>query len=85
MKVSCGRGDDDEAASSEVGVPVEPVEGGGRAGDEMALAAVSLPGEYGLYMVGGLGGRCGLCVRVYWGKFFLGPLELQGERSITFV
>jgi hypothetical protein len=85
VKVSCERGSDDEAASSDVGVPVEPVEGGGRVGDDMALATVCIPGEFELYMVGGLGGRCGLCVRVYWGKFFLGPLELQGERSITFV
>ena len=65
VKASCGRGGDDEAASSDVGVPMKPVGGGrGKEGEGMALAAVNLPGELGLYMVGGLGGRCGLCVRV---------------------
>ena len=62
------------AASSSVG--------GEREGDDMALATVCIPGEFGLYMVGGLGGRCGLCVRVYWGEIFLGPLVLQGERAV---
>ena len=47
----------------------------------MALATVCIPGEFRLYLVGSLGGRCGLFVRVYWGVF-LGPLVLQGERVV---
>ena len=59
MKASCGRGGDDEAASSDVGVPMKPVGGGGKEGEGVALAAVNLPRELGLYMVGGWGGAVG--------------------------
>jgi hypothetical protein len=80
VEISSGRGGDDDEASYDAGVPVKPVGGGrGKEGEDVALAAVYIPGELGLYMVGGLGGRCGLCMRMDWGSFFRGPLELQGD------
>jgi hypothetical protein len=72
VNAACGRGGDDVAASSTVG--------GEREGDDMALAIVCLTGDFWWLRAGGGGGCCWLCVLMYCGEFFLGPLELQGER-----